>query len=478
VAAIEPELNNRAANVDSEQILADLKSRYIKRLQWLSEMRWFATGAVSLTIVFAAAMSLQLPLVHLVGSLTALIITNIAYSSVTQKLDASKTSLTGIFRLFYVEIATDFLILTWLIHLAGGATNLFAYCFVFHIIVASVMAPSIMNYGLAAVATALVSAMALCEHYGFIDHYELGAWAAGTHDINYVIHFLMAFAAVMFVTAYVSSAVGAMLKRREEYLSELHAELKQWSAQVSKSNDRLIEIDRTKTEFMRMSAHEIRSPVSSMLTVMQTIIDGYVVDNEQIVRMLKLSADRANDALKLSKELLTLAREKSRDLELENLDVSMEITDVAATHQQMAREKGIELRSELPLHTIRSVYDSLSLNLALSHMLENAIAYSPDHGGPVTLRFRADRGSAEDRGYGPRNRHYRGRQGQDIPGVLPRQERPRAQANRHGHGALHREKSVGEPRREFVVHEPHGRRRHVRPHVAAIYIDILLPFTG
>jgi signal transduction histidine kinase len=357
-------------------------------------MRWFAAGAVSLAIVAAALLELRLPLTMMSASLTLLIVSNLVYQSLAQKLDPEKSGLKSIFRLFYVEICTDFLILICLIHLSGGASNLFAFAFVFHIVIASVMTPSLVNYGLAAAASALVGAVAYMECFGVIRHYNLGRFAffGGANDVYYTTHFVLAFAAVMFTTAYISSELGAMLKRRDEYLLALHNELKAQNEQVRQANDRLIEIDRTKTYFMRMAAHEIRSPISALLSVMNTIIDGYVTDRESIVSMLTVGSGRANDALRLSKDLLALAREKSKDLEPVNLDINKEIIEAVGGFQAAALEKGISIVTELPQYSTRSIFDRESLNLVITNVLDNAIRYSPEHAGPVTVKFDAGAG--------------------------------------------------------------------------------------
>jgi len=167
--------NTVAADGDAGRIKADLKSRYIKRLVWLSEMRWFAAGAVSLAIVLAAALRMDLPLAQMLVSLTALIATNLFYSALNQKLTPDHTRIKAIFRLFYLEISTDFLLLIWLIHLSGGVENLFVFCFVFHIVIASVMVPSRINFGLAAAATGLVAVMALSEYRGWITDLRLSS---------------------------------------------------------------------------------------------------------------------------------------------------------------------------------------------------------------------------------------------------------------------------------------------------------------
>ena len=192
----------------------------------------------------------------------------------------------------------------------------------------------------------------------------------------------------MLTTAYVSSAVGGMLKRREQYLSSLHAELAGRNADLRAANERLLEIDRTKTDFMRMAAHEIRSPVSSMVSLMHTIIGGYVDDKDKIIDMVKICMGRANDALAFSRDLLSLAREKSRDLEPENLDVCKEILAVTGGFENDAREKGISIETDLPVQQ-RSIFDRESFALALWHLIDNALRYSHENAGPVKVSLAA-----------------------------------------------------------------------------------------
>jgi len=368
----------------------DMRARFIKRLLWLNSMRWFAAGSVSLGILAAAYLKLPLPMFRLLACLTVLIATNIAYIRISENLSAKKTSPALLYALFYTEIFFDFAVLLCIIHFSGGATNMFAFSFAFHIIIAGVVVPSVATYMLAGAAAALMSGVAFAEFCGRLPHYSLGAFGIGPHmpTQEYTLHFIGAFAAVMLTTAYVSSAVGAMLKRREQYLSSLHAELAERNADMRAANERLQEIDRTKTNFMRMAAHEIRSPVSSMISLMHTITGGYVEDKEQIIAMVRTCAGRADDALAFSRDLLSLAREKSRDLEPENLDVCKEILAVAGAFEEAARAKGIALETDIPAQQ-RSVFDRESFALVLTHLVDNALRYSHGHAGPVNIALTA-----------------------------------------------------------------------------------------
>jgi len=382
------DINRPPASFLTADLKTDLKERLLNRLHWMHTMRWFAAGVGLTAMLFSMQFgNLDLPYSALAFMLVLLAACNLAYGFRIGKFDPETTDLSFLNSLIYTEIAADFLILAGLIHLTGGVSNFFAFYFVFHIVIASILVPRKVGYALAGAATVLVGGIAIAEMNGVLPHYSLGPFEPGDayRQPGYVFHFMVIFSGLLFIMAYIASNLRQMLQRRERFLTELKEKLELWNQQCMTANERLVEIDRTKTQFMHLSGHEIRSPLSAMLSIMRTILEGYVKDKVKILEMIGLANRRANEALEITNKLLQLAREKGKDLSVEKFDVVVETQSILDDIRELAVEKSVHIDMVEPEQKpIIAEADRESFWLATENIISNAIKFSyPD--GKVTV---------------------------------------------------------------------------------------------
>lgn len=151
----------------------------------------------------------------------------------------------------------------------------------------------------------------------------------------------------------------------------------------------LKEMDKLKSEFVSMVAHEIRSPLNTVLmqlnVVKDTLIGGELTDKQKEI------LDRASAKLKgltrMSTELLDLARIESGLLsqEREEINVAALLEDQATFSRPGAESKKISLNVapfEKPLRPLFA--NRQNIEEVLSNLITNAINYTPE-GGAITL---------------------------------------------------------------------------------------------
>lgn len=168
----------------------------------------------------------------------------------------------------------------------------------------------------------------------------------------------------------------------------------------------LKQMDRIKSDFVSMVAHEIRSPMNSVLAQLKVLRDGLAGEvTEKQEEILKRASERITALTDLSSELLDLAKIESGLItqEKEALDMAELLTEQAAFHGPRARERGVQLEQD-PLPALPVVVANRSnMEEVLSNLITNAIHYTPE-GGKVTVSARPEghylRISVQDTGMG------------------------------------------------------------------------------
>jgi heavy metal sensor kinase len=144
-------------------------------------------------------------------------------------------------------------------------------------------------------------------------------------------------------------------------------------------------------QFSADAAHELRTPVSVMLTQTQTALNRERTPAEyrQTLEACQRAAQRMRG---LIESLLALARLDAGQEQFKRLkvDLAQVARDSAEMVQPLADERGIKL--SLDLSPLPCIGDSERLGQVISNLLTNAIEYNKPN-GEVTLRTEANNGT-------------------------------------------------------------------------------------
>ncbi|MCK9295601.1 MAG: ATP-binding protein [Desulfobulbaceae bacterium] len=148
---------------------------------------------------------------------------------------------------------------------------------------------------------------------------------------------------------------------------------------------RVIDLMGQQRRFVADAAHELRSPLTALSIQAQNLRQAGSIEsmNERIIP-LQAGIERA---IKLTEQLLNLARIQAGTAETTTVDVSALSRELIAEYLPRAEAKGIDLglEGEGPLLLPAAPEN---LRLILKNALENALKYTPA-GGEVTLRLYA-----------------------------------------------------------------------------------------
>lgn len=144
------------------------------------------------------------------------------------------------------------------------------------------------------------------------------------------------------------------------------------------------EVDRMKSEFLAMAAHELRTPMVSIFGFTELLLKRQFTD-ERRNDMLSTIHRQASVLINLVNELLDLARIESRrgkDFKRERLQLQpiIEATLAGLLIHNDARKVDVSL----PADPIMVDADREKLSLAVTNVLSNAYKYSPQ-GGDIAL---------------------------------------------------------------------------------------------
>ncbi len=154
----------------------------------------------------------------------------------------------------------------------------------------------------------------------------------------------------------------------------------------------LKKIDRMRSDFVSMVAHEIKSPMNTVLMQLKVIIDGLAGPvSEKQAEIINRAMDKIRALADLSTELLELAKIESGLIaqEKEQLDMAEIMAKQTDFYQEDARAKNIGLRLLLDEELPPVLGKKGSLEEVLSNLISNAIRYTPEGGG-ITVSAAAD----------------------------------------------------------------------------------------
>eukprot|EP01034_Spumella_vulgaris_P043986 gene43986-54660_t len=146
------------------------------------------------------------------------------------------------------------------------------------------------------------------------------------------------------------------------------------------------EVDRMKSEFLSMAAHELRTPMAVIATQAHVLLQA--PEGPARARASEALMHAVERAAHLSEQLLTLAAlEEAPPPSAERQDLMALLQDCLAQRMRWADETGVELSLEGPDAWVLA-FDRQLLWSALGNVLDNALKFS-QHQPNVTIAVRA-----------------------------------------------------------------------------------------
>lgn len=169
-------------------------------------------------------------------------------------------------------------------------------------------------------------------------------------------------------------------KRLEEKLEERVA---QRTAELAQANDRLMDLDRLKDEFVARVGHELRTPLTNIQLYLHLL--GKASPDKRPGYMQTLSSE-AHQLQRLIEDLLSISQLNHEESQIDTVpvDVNAVVAEVVKNRTPMALTTGVDLQVQVDVNLPLALADEAMLREVLRHLTDNALSYAPH--STVTLR--------------------------------------------------------------------------------------------
>lgn len=153
---------------------------------------------------------------------------------------------------------------------------------------------------------------------------------------------------------------------------------------------RLKALDASRQEFVSNVAHELKTPITSMKVLADSLLSQEEVPNELYKEFMVDIADEIDRESKIITDLLSLMKldKSAADLNISSIDMNGLLELILKRLRPIAKIRNIELVFE-SFRQVTAEIDEVKLTLALSNLVENAIKYNYDDGW-VKVSLNAD----------------------------------------------------------------------------------------
>jgi signal transduction histidine kinase len=141
------------------------------------------------------------------------------------------------------------------------------------------------------------------------------------------------------------------------------------------------------SDVLSIVAHDLRNPLSLISSSSSFLLEQPELSPAQRARMLRMTQRAVGQMTRLTSDLLDATRLENGQLKLELADVGARgiLLQLDETFRQVATDKQIVLRCELPETDQRMCADDGRVLQALGNLVGNALKFTPA-GGNVTVR--------------------------------------------------------------------------------------------
>ena len=197
---------------------------------------------------------------------------------------------------------------------------------------------------------------------------------------------------VLATLVFVLLALVILSVRRTRELLRLMDEAQE---RMRRAHEQLKSVDKLKTDFMNIAAHELKTPLVPMVGYLH-LIDRKKLKPEDR-ESLDIALRNTKRLQRLVEDILDIAKLESKVMKfkMEEVQLANLARDSVASAEPFAREKGIAGRAKIPRRLLLVRGDSGRLTQVLTNLINNAIKFT-ERGG-VTVEVRAEEGNVVTR---------------------------------------------------------------------------------
>lgn len=145
-------------------------------------------------------------------------------------------------------------------------------------------------------------------------------------------------------------------------------------------------LEAIRKDFVANASHELKTPLTSIIGYVETLIDGAAEDPTARIKFLRKISEQAQRLEFLVADLLHLSQVDSDEpFELSSLPIIPMIKEIVAEFAEKAQQKNIEVALHAPERLIVKM-DREGMRVVFNNLLDNAVKYTPE-GGKIAIEI-------------------------------------------------------------------------------------------
>lgn len=167
-------------------------------------------------------------------------------------------------------------------------------------------------------------------------------------------------------------------------------ELKEAYSSLEKSYEDLKELDRLKDEFLSITSHELRTPMTIIKNYLWLSLKKIQITDEKLKGYLTNAYTATERMITLINHTLTVSRLESGKLKLEATEQKLLplIEELINGFNSIAMSKNIKIQFENNIQDIEYRFDKDKIIEVITNLISNALKYTPTDGsGLITIKF-------------------------------------------------------------------------------------------
>jgi signal transduction histidine kinase len=359
------------------------------RLLWFARLRWIAVAALAVTSLVGPRFGWTdvWPGLAIIAALVA--VYNLLFLHRLRSYLVWDRPYGNLRSVAIGHMLTDLAALLVVVHFTGGCHSPAMPFVVFHMAIGTIMISSRIMYVLAGATCVGAVAVVLMEGWVLRHRHPIGEHPDRI-DLSCALN-LAVLVVLVFGMVYLTHTVTSRFKTRGIQLHRTTEQLQRRKEELQQLLREREESERRKSHYMRISAHQLRSPLGTIKTSLQVLVDRIVDPASDGGRRLIVGAsERVDDLLDIVNDLLELAKMRegrARAPWARRVYINQVLADIFDAIGPLAQEREVELVADVEGVALLDWGVPPDLVYVFENLIGNAIKYS-EVGGQVRVRLR------------------------------------------------------------------------------------------